>query len=208
MGGVGGNERPKGPYQAGRCTRRAVTLVEDPALSAARRAGLQLIAAGLAGSAAHPAYPGSAQIRRRAISAASLASSNADMPSHRRSCRPTDCDTPERSGRVSRRAARFARVGGICRPHAKSQTGPAASRSVSGATENTALWRVSVSAANQCAPSAPAHLSDQRHGPSFGGPPPAIKTEWLRPPAGLVAQPCERGCASAQGAKRLVYQMI
>jgi hypothetical protein len=41
--------------------------VEDPAL-----AGLQLTAAGLAGSAAHPDHPGSATIRRRAVSAASI----------------------------------------------------------------------------------------------------------------------------------------
>jgi hypothetical protein len=127
-------------------------------------AGLQLSATGLAGSAAQPAYPGSAQIRRRAISAASLASSNADMPSHRRSCRPANGCTPERSGRVSRRAAGFARAGGTCRPSAKSQTGPTASRRACGVTENTAHWRASVSASNQYAPSAPAHQRDQRNG--------------------------------------------
>jgi hypothetical protein len=86
------------------------------------------------------------------------------MLSHRRSCRPANGCTPERSGRVSRRAAGFARVGGTCRPPAKSQTGPAASRSVCGVTDNTALWRASVSAANQCASATPAHLSDQRNG--------------------------------------------
>jgi hypothetical protein len=112
---------------------------------------------------------GRTQTRRRAISAASSASSNADMLRHRRSCRPANGCTPERSGRVSRRAAGFASVGGICRPPAKSQTGPTASRSVCGVTENTALWRASVSAANQCAPNTPAHLSDQKHGPSTTG---------------------------------------
>jgi hypothetical protein len=130
---------------------------------------LHLIAAGLAGSAAHPAHPGSDRQRRRAISAAPLDTSNADMLSHRRSCRLANGCTPERSGRVSRRAAGFARVGGICRPPAKSQTGPAASRSVCGVTENAALWRASVSAANQCASDIPAHFGDQRHGPSPTG---------------------------------------
>jgi hypothetical protein len=177
--------------------------VKDPALSAARGAGLHLIAAGLAGSAAHPAYPGSVQTRRRAISAASPASSNADMPSHRRNFRPVNGCTPERSGRVSRRAAGFARVGGSCRPPAKSQTGLTASRSVCGVTENTALWRASVSAANQCAPSASAlYPASNQLARSRTFWPPAIKTGRPRPPAGLVAQPCERGRASARGGEK------
>ena len=207
MGGVGGTERPKGPCIAGRCTRRAATVVKDPALSAARRAGLQLIAAGLAGSAAHPAYPGSAQIRRRAISTAPLDTSNADMLSHRRSCRPANGCTPERSGRASRRAAGFARVGGSCRPHAKSQTGPTASRSACGVTEITALWRASVSAANQCAPNTPAHLSDQKHGPSPTGQHQRSKPDgqdqraWWRSHASAATR--QRGVA-----KSLMDQMI
>jgi hypothetical protein len=107
---------------------------------------------------------GRTQTRRRAISAASPDLFMADMQSRRRRCRPANGCAPERSGRVSRRAAGFARVGGICRPPAKSQTGPTASRSVCGVTESTALWRASVSAANQCAPTIPAHQRDQRNG--------------------------------------------
>jgi hypothetical protein len=156
---VGGTERPKGQCIAGRGTRRAATVVKDPALSTARRAGLQLIAAGLAGSAAHPAYPGSAQIRRRAISAAPLDTSNADTPSHRRSCRPVNGCTPERSGRESRRAAGFARVGGICRPSAKPQTGAAASRSACGVTGSTALWRAKRSDREPVCANSPRSLS-------------------------------------------------
>ena len=71
MGGVGGTERPKGPFEAGRCTRRAGTQWKTRNQSAAIEAGLRLTAAGLAGSAAHPDHPGSATIRRRAVSAAS-----------------------------------------------------------------------------------------------------------------------------------------